>query len=197
MQAADSYGGRHRDEIGGLGCGGKFYAVGIDDGGRQRLAVEGDGCLADVRISQAQWLPLEAADGGGHQGAFVPYFTDLETSHGAQAADAALRPDGRQGGQELEGIGVALQQHLCHAGTDAEVAVDLEGCVGVEEVVVDAALGLVDGIAGAVLELQFEEFHTLLGLQGACPEVDLPAHGPPCGRQSAQHQAAHGWFAKG
>ena len=62
----------------------------------------------------------------------------------------------------------------------------------VEQVVVYATLRLVGAVGGAVAEGAPEEFHTLVGLQGAGPEVHLPPHGPAGGGQSAQGEAAHG-----
>ena len=53
---------------------------------------------------------------------------------GAEALEVAVLPDGGEGGQQLEGAVVALEQHLGDAGGAAEVAVDLERGMGAEEV---------------------------------------------------------------
>ena len=58
-----------------------------------------------------------------------PGHVDREGTNSPQAADVALGPLRRQGWQQLQGAGVALQQHLGDAGCDAEVAIDLEWSV--------------------------------------------------------------------
>ena len=138
-----------------------------------------------------------AAYGGRGEDAVGPRHIDLEAAYGAQAADGAALPGVGQGRQQVEGVGVALQQHLCHAGGDAEVAVYLERCVRVEEVVIDSALRLVGAVALAVLEGRAEEFDTLVGHQGAGVEVHLPPHAPARGWQPAQDEAPHGGFVVG
>jgi hypothetical protein len=59
---------------------------------------------------------------------------DVEAAAGAEAGDVAVGPGGGEGGEEVDLSGVALEEHLGDAGGAAEVAVDLEGRVGVEEV---------------------------------------------------------------
>ena len=75
----------------------------------------------------------------------LPLLVHLEPGRGpagrARFPSATPRA-GREAG-EIRGAEVRLQQHLGDAGGDAEVAVDLERRVGVEEVRVDAAAGAV------------------------------------------------------
>ncbi len=73
------------------------------------------------------------------QAALLPADIHLETAASAQAADGTLRPGGGQGRQQAQGTFVTLQQHLDDTGCHAEVAVDLEGRVGVEQVGIQPA----------------------------------------------------------
>ena len=80
--------------------------------------------------------------------AVLPLDVHGEPAAGAQALDAAGRPGAGQRGQEMDQeraialADVALQQHLGDAGAGAEVAVDLERRVGVEQVGIQAAAAL-------------------------------------------------------
>ena len=63
-----------------------------------------------------------------------PHRFELEAAPGAEPLEAAVDPGGRQGRQDLYEAPVGLQEHLRNAGRAAEVPVDLEGRVGVEEI---------------------------------------------------------------
>jgi hypothetical protein len=74
---------------------------------------------------------------------------------------------------------VALEEHLDDACGGAEVSVDLEGGVGVEEVGVDAAaLGGGDALDAGESEEVLEHEVGVVAVVEACPEVDLPGAGP-------------------
>src|SRR5207248_6263175 len=101
---------------------------------------------------------------------------DLEAAAGAEAADCAGGPGRGEGGEQVEFAGVALEEHLGDAGGEAEVAVDLEGGVGVEQVRVDAAGPVV--LAGERREELPGAGERLLAVAEAGPEVDLPRQRP-------------------
>ncbi len=64
----------------------------------------------------------------------LPGEVDLEAAARAKARDTAVRPRARERRQQVQLARVALQQHLRDPGAAAEVAVDLERRVVVEEV---------------------------------------------------------------
>src|SRR6185369_15418387 len=102
--------------------------------------------LGDLRAAPyADGLRLACGEAGFRQGTAAPVDVDLDSASGSQPAHAALRPSRRQGGQKVDLTGVTLQQHLGDPRRRAEVAVDLEGRMGVEEVGVDAAAARVVG----------------------------------------------------
>ena len=77
---------------------------------------------------------------------------------------------------------MALQKHLGDAGGGAEVAVDLERRMGVEEIRIEPAL------AGNRADGHQEISQNLVGVvavEEAGPEVNLPAHAPAGGRVAA------------
>ena len=73
---------------------------------------------------------------------------------------------------------VALQQHLGNAGGTTEVAVNLEGWMGIEEVGVGAALFLLSAHQG---ELVANEFQGMVAIEQPGPEAYLPSHAPARG----------------
>ena len=82
---------------------------------------------------------------------------------------------------------MALRQHLDDAGGGAEVAVDLEGRVGVEQVGVDAAPAAIVRRAGLdQREQPRQQLERALAVEQARPLVDLPAHAPARGLVAAQ-----------
>src|SRR6185369_11274055 len=71
------------------------------------------------------------------QRAARPGEVDLESPARAQSTHLPARPRCRQRRQELQLAGVALHQHLDDPCRRAEVAVDLEGRMRIEEVRID------------------------------------------------------------
>ena len=83
-----------------------------------------------------------------------------------------------------------MQQHLGNAAGAAVVAVDLEGRVCIEEVVVAAAaVGHLDDIAAGVPERQREVLAGPVAVQAAAVGVRLPAHRP------SRHIAVAGYLS--
>ena len=126
------------------------------------------------------------AQGGGREASLLPLDVHLERAPGAETADASRRPGGGEGGEEIDhrrpSVGraaVGLHQHLRDAGGHAEVAVDLEGRVGVEQVGVDAAAARV-ARARRVDEPEqvADEAVRVVAVAEARPQVDLPGHRP-------------------
>jgi len=121
----------------------------------------------------------------------VPFHIHGESATRAQAADAAGRPGLRQRGQEIDDeiplaiAAMALDQHFANPGGEAEVAVDLERRVTVEEVGHGAAaqqFGAVDGGGVAIAQ--------------AGEEVDGP-RAAPTGAGTALGEAGVDGLARG
>ena len=77
---------------------------------------------------------LVGAEDGFPELSGLPYEADANVAPGAEAANLAIRPRRRQGGQQVELSGMALQEHLRDACAASEVTVYLEGWVIVKEV---------------------------------------------------------------
>ena len=99
------------------------------------VAVAGDGSLAAGGVYDLPVLGGVEHGAGAGDAAFQRGLDQLAAAprhcHGnpapsAQPRHAALRPRGRQGGQQVEFAAVALQQHFDHRRRSAEIAVDLE-----------------------------------------------------------------------
>ena len=67
-----------------------------------------------------------------------------DTASHSQAPDGSPGPLTGKGGQEPDGLPVALDQHLAHTCRGTEIAVDLEGRMGIQQVRIQTA-----GSAGA------------------------------------------------
>ena len=78
---------------------------------------------------------------------------------------------------------MALQEHLGDACRDAEVAVDLEGRMGVEEVGIGAAVGIVAHVAVVGQQAQHvrDNLVGVVAVEHACPEAGLPTETPARG----------------
>jgi len=79
----------------------------------------------------------------------------------------------------MDFTGMALDEHFHHACRGSEIAVDLEGRMGVEEVGIGAASPGVDFFVD--LDGAEEEFYHIIGMvaiEEACPEVDFPRQAP-------------------
>ncbi len=189
-------GGGARGEDGERGGVGDFGCAGVH-GGEEGIGVGAGGGLG-----------LGAGDGHGRGGAEAEVAAELGMDHGAskfslgpgkidgeaaagfQAGDGAAGPGGGQGGEELEDAGVALHEHLGEAGGVAEVAVDLERRVGVEEIPIEAA-AFHRGLGGAdEVEEVFDDDVGVVAVELAGPHVDLPAHRPAGGFVAAELEGA-------
>ena len=116
---------------------------------------------------------------GARQRAARPRQVDLEAAAQADAAHLARWPRRRQRRQQVDLAGVALRQHLDDAGGGAEVAVDLERRVGVEQVGVDAAAAAIVRRAGVDEgEQPRQQLERALAIEQPRPLVDLPGQAP-------------------
>ena len=126
---------------------------------RSELAVfpclqrERDGFVADAQDHGHRLNRAEAESG---ETALFPGEIHGQAATGADAGEGALVPDFWQGGQQVDnratgGVALmALDEHFHDAGGGAEVTVNLEGRVGVEEVGVEAGtLAAAEFVGGA------------------------------------------------
>ena len=75
-----------------------------------------------------------------------------------------------------------LHQHLTDTGGAAEVTVNLEGWMGIEQVGVGAtALTFAAWACRHILQQFLIDVEGLVGAVQACPQVDAPARAPACG----------------
>ena len=112
--------------------------VGIDAGGGHGWR----GCAADghgVGGAQAQVAAEFRAHDGPGEFSRGPFEVDLEAAPRLQAGDSAVWPGGGQGGQEMPPAGMALDEQFGDAGGVAEIAVDLERRLGVEQIAIQSA----------------------------------------------------------
>ena len=80
---------------------------------------------------------------------------------------------------------MALQQHLADTCRTAEVTVDLEGWVRIEEVGIGAAPRAPLYIVGDLREHVLDNLEGVVAVEHARPEVDLPAQTPASGHIAA------------
>ena len=110
--------------------------------------------------------------------AVLPGRADGEVAAGHEAAHRAARPGIGQGGQDVRVVhvllaggvgegGVGLQQHFVDTGGVAEVAVDLERRMVIEQVCIHR-----------VLELQLDQLVRGVAVAGASPRIDALSNGP-------------------
>ena len=83
----------------------------------------------------------------------------------------------------MYGAVVALQEHLCNACCATEVAVDLERRMGVEEVRIGAAVGILlyAAVVGQQVEHVGDDLQGVVAIEHTRPEVYLPAQAPARG----------------
>ena len=127
-------------------------------------------------------------DGCLFQAAVLPLYVYLIAPTGAQTLYLAVGPLGGQGGTKFDGscaVGVelALQQHLAHTSRTAEVTVNLEGWMGIEQVWIGAAsrpatVGAAVFVGTDILQQLLQDLEGLVGAMEACPKVDAPAGAP-------------------
>ena len=85
----------------------------------------------------------------------------------------------------MDGIIVTLQEHLTDTCRTAEVAIDLEGRMGIEEVGVGTATGTPFGGIGNHVEHILDDCKRVVTVEHTGPEVDLPAKTPACSHVAA------------
>lgn len=111
--------------------------------------------------------------------ALLPGGINSDVTACPESSEVAFLPEVGQGWEQVDDgaaftvADMGLEEHLGDAGGRAEVAIDLEGWVGVEEVGVETASAL--DSANRCEEVA-EDFVGVVAIQEACPEVDLPAH---------------------
>ena len=111
--------------------------------------------------------------------AVLPVLVNGKVAHGLQTVYMSLGlPCGGHGGQQLQGVGVALQEHLGYTGATTEVSVNLEGSMCVVEVVVHTAGILVQTIVGGMAQGILQDEVGMVAVQCTCPKVHLPTHAP-------------------
>ena len=107
---------------------------------------------------------------------------------GAEALHEAVLQRFRQGRQQVDGLVVALEEELGDAGRAAEVTVNLERRMGVEEVGIGAARHAEAAAGRDQRELVRNQLESVITVQHARPEADLPAHRPARGGVSTLDQ---------
>ena len=98
------------------------------------------GLRAGVGVPQIARAASRAANGCLHEPAVAPFQAHLKPASGFEPRDAAIGPHHREGGQELDGSFMALNQHLGHGRHSPEVPVDLKRRMCIEEVGVGSCL---------------------------------------------------------
>ena len=185
-------GGRGRLLVDGVGAalpGGNEQGVVIHHRALHGLAIgSAHVVLGNAGIIDGARLARPAADDGTHETSVLPLLIYLEIVHSTQSAHVACLPQVGQGGQELQRVGVTLQKHLGHTGTGTEVAVDLEGRMGVEEIVIDSALVRLYVITGRVPQGIVQDDVGVVAVQCAGPQTHLPSHAPAGGLVATQAQ---------
>ena len=121
-------------------------------------------------------------DDGLSETTFAPGEIDLEAATRFQTLHRAVTPGIWQRRQQEEEAVVTLKEHLGNACRTAEVAVDLERRMGVEEVRISAA-PLLHGTedeksVGGERQLVLNEFVSVVAVEQTCPRTDLPTHAP-------------------
>lgn len=89
---------------------------------------------------------------------------------------------------------MTLQQHLGDACRSAEIAVNLERRVSIEEVRIGAAVGILSCsiVAGQQLQHVFQNGEGMIAVKHTCPEADFPAEAPARGSIAAVGQCLLG-----
>ena len=116
----------------------------------------------------------------------MPRQVDRESAAGAEAlhrtgSESAMFRQRRQKIERVNAFGaaflvhVALEEHFDETGERAEIAVDLEGRMGVQEAAVHAAATVIsDRLFADICELFAQELVRTVTVEQARPQVDLP-----------------------
>ena len=80
----------------------------------------------------------------------------------------------------MDGSVMALKQEFCHAGSESEVAVNLERRMSIEKIRVDTPVGIFfcKGIARQQIQHVVDDRQGMIAVKHPCPEVDLPSEAP-------------------
>ena len=155
----------------------------------KRVSFDGDG----HRCSDPTSAFVRRYDFGFGEAAVLPGYGYFKSASCAESPYAAGLPGGREGRQQVHAIRVALEQHFCHTGRRAKVAVYLERRVGVEQVGVGApAFGILRVGAAHQLHLPANYAVRVVPILRTGQDVDLPAHGPARTLISPECQGLHG-----
>ena len=92
---------------------------------------------------------------------------------------------------------IALQQHLGNAGGIAEITVDLERRMRIEEIVIDAAVDLTRGIGRGMAQSVVKHRMGVVAVERTRPQVDAPAERPSGGDVAAETKRIDGGFEIG
>lgn len=117
--------------------------------------------------------------------AFAPPHVHRDAATGTDTSHASLLPGLWKGGQQfyfgLVALQTALEQHLAYTGCTSEIAVNLEGWMGIEEVGIGASAPtafLTRTVRGHVGQQCLEGLVGFLCLFQSCPEVNAPSRAP-------------------
>ena len=96
----------------------------------------------------------------------------------------------------MNGTVMALKQHFAHTGRIAEVTVDLEWWMSVEEVWIDAPFWELPclGIAWQEAQQVADNGVGMVAVEHTCPEIDFPTQTPACCHVAALQQCVLGCF---
>jgi len=143
-----------------------FRRVSLDVGTTQAGVTTHPQCTPDGR---AYPYLLQLARFPGH-------LFDDKPAPAAQSFHATVGPYLRQRGKQVYRSGMALYQHLSDPCRTAEVAIDLEGRMRVEQVGVGAAV--LSFLLFGRAYLFSDQFIGMVPVQQACPQTYLPSHRP-------------------
>ena len=110
----------------------------------------------------------------------VPLFVHNKSTTGTQTLHTTLLPVCRQRGQQMNGAVMTLHKHLADTCRHAEVTVNLERRMGIKEVWIGTAVGILS--CSTIIRQQMQ--HILDNLEGmvaiehTCPEIRLPSQTP-------------------
>ena len=115
--------------------------------------------------------------------ASLPFHVDNESATRPQSFHLTGAPVVGQGRKEVHGTIVALQQHLADAGGTAEIAVDLEWRVSIEEVGIGPPVGILPHLTVVGQEFQHiaDNLVGVVAVEHPRPEIDFPSQTPSRG----------------
>lgn len=162
---------------------------------------DGFGVVAEGNRAAVFWDEHGAMEFSG-----LPFEVDLDAAAGDEALDGSFLPVRRQSGEEVNQVSVRgfrrsdrafsmdgevrLDQHFHHAGSGAEIAIDLERWMGIEQVRIHAAAAELSffSLRANGFEQVAEDFHRAVAIEKACPQIRFPAHRPAGGFIAAEFE---------